>query len=36
MLTMSETVGQLDYLHEIGQIKIDVTKETHLYYAVER
>jgi len=36
MLTISETVGQLDYLDEIGQIKIDETKETHLYYAAER
>ena len=33
MLTLSETVGQLDYLQEIGQIKIDETNETYLYYA---
>ncbi|APH04511.1 MBL fold metallo-hydrolase [Bacillus weihaiensis] len=32
MLTMSETVGQLDYLEEIGQIRVDDTNERHLYY----
>jgi glyoxylase-like metal-dependent hydrolase (beta-lactamase superfamily II) len=31
MLTMSETVGQLDYLEDIGQIKVDTTQETHMY-----
>ncbi|MGM0874102.1 MAG: MBL fold metallo-hydrolase [Bacillota bacterium] len=33
MLTMSETVGQLDYLEDIGQIKVDTTQETHMYMA---
>ncbi len=30
---MSETAGWLDYLQEIGQIKIDETNEKYLYYA---
>ena len=36
MLTMSETVGQLDYLEDNGQIKIDETNTPALYYAVEK
>ncbi len=31
-MIMSETAGQLDYLQEIGQIKIDETNEKYLYY----
>lgn len=31
MLTMSETVGQLDYLVDIGQIIVDTTQQTHIY-----
>lgn len=36
LLTMSETIGQLDYLQEIGQIKIDDTKDPYLYYAIHK
>ncbi|MBM7604528.1 glyoxylase-like metal-dependent hydrolase (beta-lactamase superfamily II) [Metabacillus crassostreae] len=32
MLTMSETVGQLDYLQEIGQIRVDISKNQHMYF----
>jgi glyoxylase-like metal-dependent hydrolase (beta-lactamase superfamily II) len=31
ILTMSETVGQLDYLIENGQIKVDMTQQTHKF-----
>jgi glyoxylase-like metal-dependent hydrolase (beta-lactamase superfamily II) len=33
MLTMSETIGQLDFLEELGEIKIDKTKEFFVYHA---
>ncbi len=33
MLTMSETIGQLDFLEELGEIKIDKTKEYFIYHA---
>lgn len=36
MLTMSETVGQLDYLEDKGQIKIDETNIPALFYVVEK
>jgi glyoxylase-like metal-dependent hydrolase (beta-lactamase superfamily II) len=32
-LTISETVGQLDYLEAIGEIKVDETNHYWLYYA---
>jgi glyoxylase-like metal-dependent hydrolase (beta-lactamase superfamily II) len=32
MLTMSETIGQLDYLEEAGEVKKDTTGEYFLYY----
>lgn len=32
MLTMSETVGQLDYLQEIGQIRVDILKDQQMYF----
>jgi glyoxylase-like metal-dependent hydrolase (beta-lactamase superfamily II) len=34
LLTMSETVGQLDYLSEAGQISVDVTQKTHRFFAI--
>ncbi|MBE4910395.1 MBL fold metallo-hydrolase [Bacillus luteolus] len=33
MLTMSETIGQLDFLEELGEIKVDKTKEYFVYHA---
>jgi glyoxylase-like metal-dependent hydrolase (beta-lactamase superfamily II) len=33
MLTISETVGQLDYLEDTGQIKVDTSQENHMYIA---
>ncbi|KKI93134.1 beta-lactamase [Bacillus sp. SA1-12] len=36
LLTMSETIGQLDYLENIGQIKVDTSRESSLYIANER
>ncbi|WP_226671576.1 MBL fold metallo-hydrolase [Metabacillus litoralis] len=33
MLTMSETVGQLDYLLEIGQIRVDTSLDKQVYFA---
>ncbi|QOR65374.1 MBL fold metallo-hydrolase [Cytobacillus suaedae] len=33
MLTMSETIGQLDFLEELGEIVIDKTKEYFVYHA---
>lgn len=32
-LTISETIGQLDYLEEVGEIKVDETTPHWLYYA---
>ncbi|MDF0726113.1 MBL fold metallo-hydrolase [Cytobacillus sp. S13-E01] len=32
VLTMSETIGQLDFLEELGEIKIDTTNEKFVYY----
>ncbi|MFC0271456.1 MBL fold metallo-hydrolase [Metabacillus herbersteinensis] len=32
MLTMSETVGQLDYLEDIGEIKVNRSSEQHIYF----
>ncbi|WP_110111234.1 MBL fold metallo-hydrolase [Bacillus sp. CGMCC 1.16541] len=31
-LTMSETVGQLDYLESIGEIKVDTSRQQWVYY----
>lgn len=33
VLTMSETVGQLDFLEELGEIKIEVVNEKYIYHA---
>ncbi|WP_449536856.1 MBL fold metallo-hydrolase [Ferdinandcohnia sp. Marseille-Q9671] len=32
LFTMSETVGQLDFLEEIGEIKIEVVNGQHIYH----
>ncbi|WP_010284479.1 MBL fold metallo-hydrolase [Bacillus timonensis] len=33
LFTVSETVGQLDFLEEIGEIKIEVVNGQHIYHA---